>query len=191
MVVNISKKLEAGRCRVQIVGQGAVTQMIVFFEGWSIADALVLQLRGTDVYEKVKADKGRGGNEGGAGGRFGVKMVDAKFTLPKKEKHEVGDEGTGADAVVAGGEGTGGFGKGVRRRFVNLEMLEYAEEHDDITIGFESEEGEFWTFFPILATLPRALRRGLGSCRLFSSLTLRRSRSLLRALARSHDDQEV
>ena len=33
----------------------------------------------------------------------------------------------------------------VRQRFVNLEGLEYAEEHDDITVGFETVEGELFS----------------------------------------------
>jgi hypothetical protein len=49
--------------------------------------------------------------------------VDAKFRLPHFEKGEV-------DAMDK-----------VRGRFVNLENLDYAEEHDDITVGFELEDG--------------------------------------------------
>lgn len=161
MVVNISKKLETSKCRVQILTQSLVTQMAVFFEGWSVADALVLQLRGSDVFEKVKI-KDKEGN------KYGVKMVEAKFTLPKKEKekekghshgnhgshHEDAGGGGGADEDEAAAGGAG-LGSGVKRRFANLEGIEYAEEHDDVTIGFDSEEGEFFVaFVPFLSFPP-------------------------------------
>jgi len=50
-------------------------------------------------------------------GQFCIKFVDAKFALKKEE-----------------GEGSGGT-------FVCLDVLEYPSEHEDITVGFEMEEG--------------------------------------------------
>ena len=49
-------------------------------------------------------------------GKFYIRFVDAKFALPKGEK-EAGFE------------------------FISLDMPEYASEHDDIVIGFDTEEG--------------------------------------------------
>jgi hypothetical protein len=49
--------------------------------------------------------------------KFTVRFVDAKFALPMKSE----EEGSG---------------------FVCLDLLEYATEHDDIIIGFESEQGK-------------------------------------------------
>ena len=60
----------------------------------------------------------------------------------------------------------------VRGRFVNLEGLEYAEEHDDITVGFETQEGES---FVTMKPYPRTLTRGqsvIGLRRLFLPLLL-------------------
>ena len=50
-------------------------------------------------------------------GKFSIRFVDAKFALPKRE--EVLD-----------------------RAFVSLDLLEYPGEHDDIVIGFDSEDGK-------------------------------------------------
>ena len=49
--------------------------------------------------------------------KFFVRFVDAKFAMPKTEK----DEGC---------------------QFVCLDSPEYPAEHDDIMIGFDTEEGE-------------------------------------------------
>lgn len=124
MVVPIYKKWEATRVRVQIVTQGSVVKVLAFFEEFSHADAMVIQIKSTDVFEKAKGDKGA---------KYCVRLVDAKFSLPRKERDgDESDEENSSDTRF--------WGKGVKRRFVNLEGLEYAEEHDDITIGFETEE---------------------------------------------------
>lgn len=130
MVVPIYKKWEATSVRLQIVSHGTVVQILAFFEDFSHADAMAFQVKTTDVFEKVKGDKGA---------KYRVKLVDAKFSLPKREKDSDADAegGLGTDSTAA-------WGKGVRRRFVNLERLDYTEEHDDITIGFENEEGVFF-----------------------------------------------
>ncbi|KAF2168525.1 hypothetical protein M409DRAFT_53188 [Zasmidium cellare ATCC 36951] len=107
MVVPIYKKWEASNVRLQVVSQGAVVQLIAFMEDFSHADALCFQIKSTDVFESVKGDN--------KNKKWGVKMVDAKFTLPSEESED-------------------------KRRFINLEGLEYAEEHDDITVGFETEQ---------------------------------------------------
>lgn len=127
MVVPIYKKWEATKVRIQILTLGSVTKIAAFFEDFSHADAMVFQIKSTDTFEKAKGDKPA---------KYCVKFVDAKFSLPKKEKdgEEVEDEPP-SDAKV--------WGRGVRRRFINMEGLDYAGEHDDITIGFETEEGTF------------------------------------------------
>ena len=53
--------------------------------------------------------------------QFCIRIVDAKFAMPKKLS-EAGHE------------------------FVCLDMPEYPSEHDDITIGFESEEGKTYSW---------------------------------------------
>jgi len=151
MVVPIYKKLETSNCRLQILTQGGessergdrkVTQIAAFFDDWSIADSLVFQVRPSDVFEKVKGEKGA---------KYCVRLVDAKFSLPGKEKHEEVDDDNGV------------WPRGVKRRFVNLEGLEYAEEHDDVTIGFESESGEFPSFRLLFSSCHSILVLILGS----------------------------
>ncbi|EGP92739.1 uncharacterized protein MYCGRDRAFT_88680 [Zymoseptoria tritici IPO323] len=137
MVVPIYKKLEAGNVRIVVVSRSATaggrqsfgpgagggggggcggvdTKVLAFMEGFAACEALCVRVREMDVVEKVK------------GG--GVKLVDAKFTLVAP------GTGTGGEEEGDGG----GFG-GLKGRFVNLEGLEYAEEHDDLTVGFEGE----------------------------------------------------
>lgn len=124
-VVPIYKKLEATKVRIQIVTHGGVVQILAFFEDFVHADAIAFQIRSTDTFEKAKGDKGA---------KYCVRLVDAKFSLPRKEKDSEVDDGEGPSESQF-------WGKGVKRRFVNLEGLDYAEEHEDITIGFELEEG--------------------------------------------------
>lgn len=123
MVVSIQKKLEASEVRVQVVRQGGNTQVLAFFEDFPHADAMVFAVKGSDEFERIKPDKS---------GKHCVRLIEAKFSLPKKEKYEQDDNGQGFK-----------FSPAVKRRFVNLEGLDYAEEHDDIVIGFDSEQGEY------------------------------------------------
>ncbi|GIZ42911.1 hypothetical protein CKM354_000615900 [Cercospora kikuchii] len=115
MVVPIYKKWQAQNVRIQIVSQGQIVQLIAFMEEFSHADALCFQIKSTDVFENHKGDS--------KGKKWTVKLVDAKFTLPNREKGKEEPEEVHR-----------------KSRFVNLENLEYAEEHDDITIGFETEQ---------------------------------------------------
>jgi len=125
MVVPIYKKWEATKVRIQILTLGHVTKIAAFFEDFSHADAMVFQIKAADTFEKAKGDKQA---------KYCVKFVDAKFSLPKKEKeNEGGEDEPPSDSQT--------WGKGVRRKYINLEGFEYAGEHDDITIGFETEEG--------------------------------------------------
>lgn len=123
MVVPIYKKWEATSVRVQVVSHSSVVQVLAFMEGFSHADALCFQVKSTDTFETVKGDAK--GNK-----KWAVRLVDAKFTLPTpREKGEEQPQGDGEEKV--------------RRRFVNLEGLEYMTEHDDITVGFDAVEGMF------------------------------------------------
>ncbi|KAK3725978.1 hypothetical protein LTR37_000126 [Vermiconidia calcicola] len=133
MVVPIYKKWEASNVRIQLVAQSTVVQVLAFMEDFSHADALCFQIKSTDVFETVKGD--------GKGKKWAVRMVDAKFSLPHHEKGEVSAE------------------ERVRRRFVNLEGLDYAEEHDDITVGFDTEadRDRFAQALPTAATRARGL----------------------------------
>lgn len=113
MVVPIYKKWEAQSVRVQIVSRDGAHQLVAFFDGFSHAEAMNFSIKSMDVFEKI--DKR---------GEWALRLVDAKFAL-------------------AGGKGEGREGKGVvKSRFACLDLLEYAGEHDDITIGFGTKEGK-------------------------------------------------
>ncbi|EME83498.1 uncharacterized protein MYCFIDRAFT_94518, partial [Pseudocercospora fijiensis CIRAD86] len=113
MVVPIYKKLEASNVRLQIVYKESVVQLLAFMEEFNYADAMCFQIKSTDVFEQSKGDS--------KGKKWSVKMVDAKFSLPPREKDD-------SEEIR------------LKQRYVNLEGLDYAEEHDDITIGFDSEQ---------------------------------------------------
>ncbi|TKA25412.1 hypothetical protein B0A50_06279 [Salinomyces thailandicus] len=133
MVVPIYHKWQASNVRLQVVQQGNVMQVLAFMEDFSHADALCFQIKSTDTFEIIKGDS--------KGKKWAVKMVDAKFSLPKQDKGETDPE------------------ERVRRQFVNLEGLDYAEEHDDITVGFENEQerDRFAQALPAAATVGRGL----------------------------------
>lgn len=116
MVVPIHKKWEAGRTRIQIVQQDKVMQMLVFFEEFHHGHCMGFVLKGTDVFEAF-----------GRSSKAGLKMVDAKFPLPRR-----GDEGHKKDVG----------GNPDEAAFLCLDLPEIPGEHDDITMLFESEAGE-------------------------------------------------
>lgn len=119
MVVPIYHKWTANNVRIQIVAnpQNTVIQLVAFMEEFAHAEALCFQIKSTDTFETIKGD--------GKNKKWAVKMVDAKFTLPPA---------VGKDEQPSPEEKA-------KRRFVNLEGLDYAQEHDDITVGFDSQEG--------------------------------------------------
>ncbi|KAI9712961.1 MAG: hypothetical protein M1812_006708 [Candelaria pacifica] len=115
MVVPIYKRWEATHSRLQILRQENTNtvQLVAFFQDFSHGDCMNFHLKSTDVFEAF-----------GKSGKFFIRIVDAKFALPK----------------IAGGGNEGGAGGG-GRAFVCLDLPEYAGEHDDITIGFDCVEG--------------------------------------------------
>ncbi|KAF1831279.1 hypothetical protein BDW02DRAFT_572200 [Decorospora gaudefroyi] len=121
MVVPIYKQWTANQIRLQIVEQDNIIQLLAFFEDFSHADAMNFQLRTMDTFEKT--DKG---------GKFGLKLVDAKFALPVEERRGEGKMQK-AEGRLTGWSGT-------KRRFVCLDEIEYPGEHDDILIMFDSAE---------------------------------------------------
>ncbi|KAJ5109644.1 hypothetical protein N7532_002289 [Penicillium argentinense] len=102
-VVPIYKKWEANLARVQIVRQEKVVQLLAFFADFHHGSCMNFVLKAADHIESF-----------GRSGKFGIRIVDAKFALPRKP------EEPGAD-------------------FVCLDMPEYPIEHDDIAITFDSE----------------------------------------------------
>jgi hypothetical protein len=126
MVVPIYHKWTATNVRIQVVANASnsVVQLLAFMEGFAQAEALCFQIKSTDVFEAVKGD--------GKNKKWAIKMVDAKFTLPPLSN---------AAATASGREQELPAEESAKRRFVNLEGLDYAQEHDDVTVGFESQEG--------------------------------------------------
>ncbi|KAF3018301.1 hypothetical protein E8E15_004891 [Penicillium rubens] len=102
-MVPIYKKWEAAVARVQIVRQEKVVQMLAFFGDFQHGTCMNFVLKGTDIMESF-----------GRSGKFGIRMVDAKFALPKKDDNPASN-------------------------FVCLDMPEYPIEHDDLTITFDTE----------------------------------------------------
>lgn len=138
MVVPIYHKWTAVNVRLQIVAnaQNTVIQLLAFMEDFPHADALCLQIKSTDVFETVKGDA--------KGKKWAIVCKDAKFSLPTppvKEKRKRSDTNPGSPSEERTEEDPAVAEERVKRRFVNLEGLEYMEEHDDITIGFDTEEG--------------------------------------------------
>lgn len=131
MVISIQKKVEATATRIQVLSHGNHTQLMASFEGFAHADAMIFQIKSSDTFEKVKGDKGS---------KHSVKLVEAKFTLPKERPDEPEGESPLAGAIDWP----------TRRKFVNTEGLEYAEEHDDITISFDHEQGKSQQWFQTL-----------------------------------------
>ncbi|KNG45241.1 hypothetical protein DDE82_001289 [Stemphylium lycopersici] len=121
MVVPIYKQWTANGLRLQVVEQDNIIQLLAFFEEFSHADAMNFQLRLTDTFEKT--DKG---------GKFGLKLVDAKFALPVDERR--------GEGKIQKAEGRLTGWSGTKRRFVCLDEIEYPGEHDDILIMFDSAE---------------------------------------------------
>ncbi|PKX90368.1 uncharacterized protein P174DRAFT_424548 [Aspergillus novofumigatus IBT 16806] len=103
MVVPIYKKWEASFARIQIVQQEKVVQLVAFLADFNHGRCMNFVLKGTDTLESF-----------GRSGKFCIRLVDAKFALPKTEDDPASN-------------------------FVCLDMLDYPSEHDDIMIAFDSE----------------------------------------------------
>ncbi|TAQ88020.1 hypothetical protein B7494_g3659 [Chlorociboria aeruginascens] len=108
MVVPIYKKWDAALTRIQVVQREKVVQLIAFFENFSHGECMNFVLKRTDVLETFS----------NRNGTYSLRIVDAKFPLPKSPA-----------------EGVPGNDSG----FVCCDMPEYPGEHDDITIVFETE----------------------------------------------------
>ncbi|RAH53973.1 hypothetical protein BO85DRAFT_148626 [Aspergillus piperis CBS 112811] len=103
MVVPITKKWESSLARIQVIKRDRIVQLVVFFSDFHHGKCMNFVLKGTDTLESF-----------GKAGKFGVRIVDAKFALPKTEDDPASD-------------------------FVSLDSPDYPMEHDDISIAFDSE----------------------------------------------------
>ena len=106
-VVPIHKRWEASTVRLQVIKQDKTVQLVGFFKDFSHGACMNFVLKVTDVFEGFSKS-----------GIFGIRIVDAKFALPK------GLEDSSRD-------------------FLNLDMPDYPAEHDDIMIGFVDETGTY------------------------------------------------
>lgn len=138
MVVPIYKRWEASTVRIQIVQQDNICRLLAFFEEFSHADSMAFQLKSMDVFEK--ADKG---------GKFYLRLVDAKFALPVEERK--------GEGKLEKAEGRQQGWAGQKRRFVCLDVVEYPGEHDDVTIGFDiqAERDRFADALPAATQISR------------------------------------
>ena len=105
-VVPMHKHWEASTPRLQIVKQDKTVQLVAFFKDFNHGTCMNFALKMTDCFETFVR----------SGVSF-LRIVDAKFSLPKDESNPARD-------------------------FVCLEMPDFPSEHDDIVIGFDNEQGE-------------------------------------------------
>jgi hypothetical protein len=121
-----NKRLETGLSRIMVVSHdnGKIVQLLAFFEdgnGW--AESLGLVLKGVDVFERYDIK-----------GKVGVRLVDAKFTIPRVERPARGDPWKEEE---------------IAKNWVCLDVPETPGENDDIWIGFDDGDGKFFTFLNI------------------------------------------
>lgn len=105
MVVPIHKRWEATSTRLQVIKQDKTFQLVAFFKDFRHGSCMNFVLKSTDIFESFSRS-----------GLFYVRIVDAKFALPKN-------------------------GEDANKDFICLDLPEYPGEHDDINIGFETEAG--------------------------------------------------
>ncbi|KAI5310528.1 hypothetical protein KEM55_005791 [Ascosphaera atra] len=124
MVVPIYKKWEALGVRLQIVQQEKAIQLLAFFSDFAHGKCMNFAIKGTDVFETVSRS-----------GKYGVRIVDAKFPLPKRAGQPVGE-----DSTLRTGE----------EEYLCLDLPDFPSEHDDIMIWFDDEQvwKEFQTAVP-------------------------------------------
>lgn len=113
MVVPMYRRWEASFARLQIIQRDTVIQLLVFFKDFPHGTCMNFVLKTTDQFESLSKSVAKSE-------QYYIRIVDAKFALPKKETEPGSD-------------------------FVCLDTPEYPSEHDDITIGFDSEAGKIVT----------------------------------------------
>ncbi|KAG8533747.1 uncharacterized protein KY384_001488 [Bacidia gigantensis] len=122
--VPIHKYWEADFVRMQVLKQDKTVQLALFFKNFSHGSCMNFVVRSTDFFEKLDKND-----------RNYLRIVDAKFALPKSQEDSTRD-------------------------FVCLDFPEYPGEHDDIMIGFEdmNERDQFAAQLPAAAS--RASKMG-------------------------------
>ena len=106
-VVPMHKRWEASTPRLQITRQDKTVQLVAFFKDFSHGACMNFVLKVTDFFETFSRSGG-----------FFLRIVDAKFALPKSESDPARD-------------------------FLCLDRVDTMPgEHDDVIIGFDSEQGK-------------------------------------------------
>ncbi|KAH8815078.1 hypothetical protein F5884DRAFT_771036 [Xylogone sp. PMI_703] len=103
--VPIHKHWDCASSRIQVLRKDKVVQLVAFFENFNHGDCMNFVLRETDQLETSTRS-----------GKFSLRMVDAKFALPKMASESEPNIDT---------------------RFVSLDLPDYPGEHDDVTISFD------------------------------------------------------
>ncbi len=106
MIVPMYKRWEASTPRLQIIKQDNTVQLVAFFKDFSHGACMNFVLKVTDVFDISTRS-----------GLFFLRIVDAKFALPKVESDPARD-------------------------FLCLDLPEYPGEHDDIILGFDNGQGK-------------------------------------------------
>jgi len=129
-VLSKHKTLEATTTRLQIVTRNnpRVIQLLAFFDDFPPCEALNFQLKGMDIFERHESKSGKG--------KYGVKFVDAKFSLPRLEKDEK---------------------LGLEWKFVSLDSPEVPADDEDLVVAFDDER-ERERFLAALPAPPQASR---------------------------------
>lgn len=140
MIVPIYKKWEAQGTRIQILKQGNVVQLAAFFPAdFSHGRCMNFVVKEMDVFETMVRN----------GGKYGVRIVDAKFALPRPispaTASAVGAQLNNSSPISVKHNKEKNFEEPTRAQgpgeemFCCLDMPDYPGEHDDITIWFEDE----------------------------------------------------
>ncbi|KAI9888433.1 MAG: hypothetical protein M1814_006938 [Vezdaea aestivalis] len=103
MIVPVYKKWDSNFSRLQVIRQDRLVQLVAFFSEFSHGHCMNFILKGTDNFESFSKS-----------GKYGIRVVDAKFALPKGEDDP-------------------------SSHFVSIDLPDYPSEHDDITILFDSQ----------------------------------------------------
>ena len=150
-VVPLHKRLESHLARLQVLTTGshpkhdplgsnsslpstiggggsgfATTQLVAFLDDFPLGRCMTFTVRGTDALETSARS-----------GKHLVRFIDAKFAIPGVVLSNTGASIERADE----GKASVGRGSAGGSEYVCLDVLEYATEHDDIFVGFDSEEG--------------------------------------------------
>ncbi len=118
----LHKQWEATSARLQVINQDKVFQLVVFLKNFSHGACMNFVLKVTDVFEIFSKSA-----------MFFLRIVDAKFAMPKGEEDQTRD-------------------------FICLDLPEYPGEHDDITIGFDNEQGML-AYLPTMVMTDAAIDR--------------------------------